>query len=125
MQGHLFLVLVHGKSVADRYSKRNVTPGSHIDIAPTLIELVAPPKRAYYSSGSSLLIKNTAHGVGIGYNKAIDTIKILEFSKNYGIKKQNINNNKLTNKNNLRNKKKHDNLMSLAWYYTTRGDSIN
>jgi len=116
--------ILYGKSVAEN-PKRILTPGSHIDIAPTLIELVAPPNHTYYSFGNSLLKKNTENAIGIGYNKAIDITKILEFSKNYGIKKQSINHNKLTNKNILRNKKKHDSLMSLAWYYITRGDSIN
>ncbi|MDG1038997.1 MAG: sulfatase-like hydrolase/transferase, partial [Polaribacter sp.] len=116
--------ILYGKSVAEN-SKRVFTPGSHIDITPTLIELVAPPNHTYYSFGNSLLKKNTENGIGIGYNKVIDTIKLLEFSKNYGIKKQSINSHKLTDKKNKKNKEKHDNLMSLAWYYTTRGDSIN
>ena len=45
------------------------TPGSHIDIMPTLIDLVAPEGFKYYSFGSSMLQKNKLYG--IGYNKLI------------------------------------------------------
>lgn len=116
--------ILYGKSV-NKNPKHVLTPGSHIDITPTLIELVAPADYTYYSFGNSLLKKNNENKIGIGYNKVIDTIQIQEFSKNYGTKRQIISNHKLTKVISLGTKQKHDSLMSLAWHYTTKGDSIN
>ena len=110
----------------DEKSEANCNPGSHIDIAPTLIELVAPSNFTYYSFGNSLLNNNRKNKLGIGYNKVINSNQISEFSKNYGIKKQSINSCK--QKNDLlfkENKREHDSLMSLAWLYVTNGDRLD
>ena len=117
--------ILYGKSI-DEKSETNCNPGSHIDIAPTLIELVAPSNFTYYSFGNSLLNNNRKNKLGIGYNKVINSNQISEFSKNYGIKKQSINS--CIQKNDLlfeENKREHDSLMSLAWHYVTNGDRLD
>lgn len=117
--------ILYGKLV-DKKLGINCNPGSHIDIAPTLIELVAPSNFTYYSFGKSLLKNNKKNKLGIGYNKVINTNQILEFSKNYGVKKQKINS--CEQKKDLfmgSHKKKHDSLMSIAWHYVKIGDSLN
>ena len=111
--------ILYGKNI-QHLSEKKSTPGSHIDIAPTLLELVAPEKTQFTSFGNSLFNKND---VGIGYNKIITQNLLLEYSKNYGTKKQ-ILTPKKTNLNEKALKQKHDSLMSLAWYYTIKGDSI-
>ena len=117
--------ILYGKSIVGK-SESNCNPGSHIDIAPTLIELVAPSNFTYYSFGNSLLNNKRKNKLGIGYNKVINSNQISEFSKNYGIKKQSINS--CTQKNDLLfegNKREHDSLMSLAWHYVTNGDCLD
>ncbi len=117
--------ILYGKSIVGK-SESNCNPGSHIDIAPTLIELVAPSNFTYYSFGNSLLNNKRKNKLGIGYNKVINSNQISEFSKNYGIKKQSINS--CTQKNDLLfegNKREHDSLMSLAWHYVTNGDRLD
>ena len=104
-------------------NKKNNIPGSHIDITPTLIELIAPKNFAYYSFGNSLL-RNENNKSGIGFNKTIQKEVLSEFSKNYGTKKQLLTNSLIGNKLGYNNKKYHDSLMSLAWHYTVKGDSL-
>ena len=58
--------ILYGKHIS---AQKLNTPGSHIDIMPTLIDLVAPEGFKYYSFGSSMLQKNKFYG--IGYNKLI------------------------------------------------------
>tara|TARA_B110000263_G_C15308816_1_gene511923 strand:+ start:1862 stop:3856 length:1995 start_codon:yes stop_codon:yes gene_type:complete len=114
--------IIYGPSLKDVPEKYN-NPGSHIDITPTLIELVAPKNFTYYSFGNSLL-KNKKNKIGIGFNKTIQKEVIHEFSKNNGIKEQVLINYFPENKVGSVNKKLHDSLMSLAWHYTVKGDTI-
>jgi len=104
-------------------TKKSNIPGSHIDITPTLIELIAPKNFTYYSFGKSLL-RNENNKSGIGFNKTIQKEVLYEFSKNYGIKKQVLTNSLVENKLEYYNKKFHDSLMTLAWQYTVKGDSL-
>lgn len=111
--------IIYGKKL-QHLSEKKATPGSHIDITPTLLELVAPKKTSFASFGNSLLNKNT---VGIGYNKTISKNLLLEYSKSYGTKKQVLDVEKSTLNEKIL-KQKHDSLMALAWHYTIKGDSI-
>ena len=111
--------ILYGKNI-QRFSKRRTTPGSHIDITPTLLDLVSKEKTLIKSFGNSLFDEIK---LGIGYNKTINQNVLQEYSKIYGIKKQVLNNkNQILNEKVL--KQKHDSLMSLAWHYTVKGDSI-
>ncbi len=112
--------ILYGKGIPANSIRTN--PGSHIDIAPTLIDVITNKKQAYYSFGNSLLSKNYTQKIGIGYNKTITKSQLFEYNKNYGAKKQILNNTEHLLEKNIR--KKHDSLLSLAWYYTIKGDSI-
>ncbi len=102
------------------------SPGSHIDITPTILELIAPSGHTYYSFGNSLLKKSAKNKIGISFNKTIDTLQVLAFSKDYGIKRQALSNYKYTNiEESSKIRIKHDSLMSLAWHYIIKGDSID
>ena len=114
--------IIYG-SFLEHIPNKYFNPGSHIDISPTLIELIAPKKFTYHSFGSSLL--NNKKKLGIGFHKTIQKEVIHEFSKSYGTTEQNLINSYKKNKQAFANKKAHDSLMSLAWHYTVKGDSIN
>ncbi|HYA88967.1 MAG TPA: LTA synthase family protein [Nitrospirota bacterium] len=62
--------VLYGKEVLQGLLIPPRTAGSHIDIAPTLIELAAPKGFVYYSVGSNLL-STKPHELGIGYHKVI------------------------------------------------------
>jgi|TARA_B110000238_G_C16111667_1_gene432976 phosphoglycerol transferase MdoB-like AlkP superfamily enzyme len=110
-------------SALSYFPEKNYNPGSHIDISPTLINLIAPKGFTYYSFGSSLL-DNKKNKKGIGFDKIIKKNVLFEFSKNYGTKKEIFTNTLIDNKSEFLNKKSIDSLMSLAWHYTIKGDSI-
>ena len=114
--------IIYG-SFLEHVPNKYFNPGSHIDISPTLIELIAPKKFIYHSFGSSLL--NNKKKLGIGFHKTIQKEVIHEFSKSYGTTEQHLINSYKKNKQAFANKKAHDSLMSLAWHYTVKGDSIN
>lgn len=114
--------ILYGKPVNNRPGLVS-TPGSHIDIMPTLIDLVAPPNYTYYSFGNSLFETNKST-MGIAHNKTIDVFQIQKFSKNTGVKKQVFQKPPNPNYKPFEAKIKHDSLMSLAWHYTIKGDTI-
>lgn len=98
--------------------------GSHKDISATLIELIAPDNFSFYSFGNSLLNKSETE-IGFGFNKIITKNTVKEYTKNYGVKvfKTKTEKNSIIRNNNYY-KRKLDSVMSLAWYYTVKGDSI-
>ena len=100
------------------------TPGSHKDIGATLLDLVAPNNFSYYSFGNSLL-KKPQEKIGFGFEKIITKNLIQEYTKSFGIESFSMNTIK---KDSLKDqnyfKKKLDSVMSIAWYYTVKGDSI-
>lgn len=115
--------IIYSASLINNTHKNNI-PGSHIDITPTLVELIAPVNFTYYSFGKSLL-QNENYDYGIGFNKTIKRDVIFEFSKNYGIKEQKFTNYIVDKRLGYKSKKIHDSIMSLAWHYTIKGDTIN
>ena len=115
--------IIYSASLTNNTHKNNI-PGSHIDITPTLVELIAPVNFTYYSFGKSLL-QNENYDYGIGFNKTVKRDVIFEFSKNYGIKEQKFTNYTVDKRLGYKSKKIHDSIMSLAWHYTIKGDTIN
>ena len=111
--------IMYGKNIPKEISE---VPGSHIDIMPTLIEMVAPKDFKYYSFGTSLLSRDKKDA--IAYRKYIDGINLYSFPKdekpvNYNLKtaqEAQLSNNNI--------EKKHNKLMFLAWNYTMKGDEI-
>jgi phosphoglycerol transferase MdoB-like AlkP superfamily enzyme len=116
--------ILYGKSI-NHLAQKKETPGSHIDIAPTLLGLLTPKKYSYYSFGNSVLDTiNQENKLGVGYNKTISKSYLQEFTKNYGTKKQFFNAQFEDRLEKEKDKIKYDSLMSLAWYYTIKGDTI-
>ena len=79
------LIIYPGK--LKKYSSYNVkmpqrVAGSHLDLAPTLIELIAPKGFTYYAIGNDLLVKRRFN-FGIGKNRVItpDFIALTEGSE--------------------------------------------
>lgn len=113
--------ILYGNGITPNVVRTN--PGSHIDISPTLIDLITTKKHPFYGFGNSLINKENNQKVGIGYNKTITKTQLFEYTKNYGTKMLILNKNGYKSNENL--KKEHDSLMSLAWHYTIKGDTIN
>lgn len=111
--------IMYGKSIP---KSLNFTPGSHIDIMPTLIEMIAPKGFKYYSFGESMFTKGKNEG--IAYDKMIEGNNLYYFPKEANIEKIDLNTFKETNfkRNNL--VLKHNKLMALAWYYTMKGNNL-
>jgi phosphoglycerol transferase MdoB-like AlkP superfamily enzyme len=102
---------------------KNLTPGSHIDIIPTLIEIVAPKDFEYYSFGTSLFSSNKKESIAL--NKIVTRNDIFYFPTDKKIEKINLSNYNETKIEGQEIMKNHNKMMSLAWYYTIKGDQIN
>jgi phosphoglycerol transferase MdoB-like AlkP superfamily enzyme len=110
--------IIYGSSIKDSICN---TPGSHIDIFPTLVEMISPKGFNYYSFGESLF--NTKN-IGIGKIRSITKKSLEYYPKSSKITSFNLFNNntsKLDSSSNLIEYKK---LNSLGWHYTIKGDSI-
>jgi len=113
--------IIYGSDVKNQI---NTTPGSHVDIIPTLVEMIAPKNYKYYSFGNSLLF-NSENKLGIGYHKIISKNELQYFSKNSDV--QNFNFSSEENSYILKSdyENEYRRFLSLAWHYTVKGDSIN
>ena len=61
--------IIYGKDISTNDVRTN--PGSHIDISPTLIDLISDKKQMFYGFGNSLLDQDYEQKIGFGYNKTI------------------------------------------------------
>jgi phosphoglycerol transferase MdoB-like AlkP superfamily enzyme len=77
--------IIYGKNIEP---KKITTAGSHIDIFPTLIEMIAPKDFTYYSFGESLF--NSDKTIGIGYNKVINDKTLQHITKSGIVNTYNI-----------------------------------
>ena len=112
--------ILYGKSIPKAV---NSTPGSHIDIMPTLIEMIAPKGFEYYSFGESMFTKRKIEG--ISFDKMIEGNNLYYFPKGSNVEKIDLANFKETNlKSSKLQQQKHDKLMALAWYYTMKGNQL-
>ncbi|MGK4566239.1 LTA synthase family protein [Flavobacterium sp. 3HN19-14] len=68
--------ILYGKNVP---AVRSKNPGSHIDIIPTLIEMIAPKGFRYYSFGSDMRDPDKKRGIGL--TKVIDRNILEHFAK--------------------------------------------
>ena len=64
-------LIIYSKNKLPSFNGSRVA-GSHLDLAPTIIEMIAPPGFTYYTIGESLL-KKRAFNLGIGKNRIITT----------------------------------------------------
>ncbi len=113
---------------------RNKTPGSHIDIIPTIVELIAPKGFLFHSFGRSMLDKlgsnkntNTVQ-FGIGYNTIVTDSFIANYK--YYQKPASLSDNKFLVDNNIDSniRKMHDQLLGMGrWliFYGTILDTIS
>lgn len=111
--------IMYGKSIP---KSLNLTPGSHIDIMPTLIEMIAPKGFEYYSFGESMFTKGKNEG--IAFEKMIDGNDLYYFPKGAKIEKIELNTFKETNLKKSDLQLKQNKLMALAWYYTMKGNNL-
>lgn len=111
--------IMYGKSIPKQL---NTTPGSHIDIMPTLIEMIAPKGFEYYSFGESMFDKGKNEG--IAFDKMIDGNELYYFPKGSNIEKIDLTTFKESNFKKSDLEFKHNKLMALAWYYTMKGNNL-
>ena len=111
---------MYGKSIP---KSLNTTPGSHIDIMPTLIEMIAPKGFEYYSFGESMFTKGKNEG--ISFDKMIEGNNLYYFPKGSNIENIDLSSFKENNlKTSREEENKHNKLMALAWYYTMKGNNL-
>lgn len=111
--------IVYGKSIP---SELNTTPGSHIDIMPTLIEMIAPKDFEYYSFGTSLLDKNKKYG--IGHSKIITSEELYYLPKDKMVEKFNLINQESSFLGQTELMKEYNKLMALSWHYIRKGNNL-
>lgn len=112
--------IMYGKSIP---KSLNTTPGSHIDIMPTLIEMIAPKGFEYYSFGESMFTKGKNEG--IAFDKMIEGNDLYYFPKGSNIEKIDLTTFRESNsKTSALEEQKHNKLMALAWYYTMKGNNL-
>ncbi len=111
--------VMYGKSIP---KSLNTTPGTHIDIMPTLIEMIAPRGFEYYSFGESMFAKGKNEG--IAFDKMIEGSDLYYFPKGSNIEKIDLTTFKESNFKRSPQEVKHNKLMALAWYYTMKGNDL-
>lgn len=98
------------------------TPGSHIDITPTMIEMIAPKDFTYYSFGESMFKPDKK--VGVGFEKVIDRDSLYYFPKDKSIDAINLSDSKEQYVKSCKYMSDYDRLMEVAWYYVMKGDAF-
>lgn len=96
------------------------TPGSHIDVLPTLIELIAPENYAYTSFGSSMFNPNKR--LGIAYDKLITRENLFVRIDDNMIEKADRTTRKSVLVEKLPYSENYKKMMGLAWYYVSDAD---
>ena len=110
--------IIYGNSISESVLNN---PGSHIDIFPTLIEMIAPKGFTYFSFGESLF---KSKEIGIGKARAISNTHLEIYHKTQKISSFNLNSlvkSKIDSSIIFTEYKK---LNALGWHYTIKGDSI-
>jgi hypothetical protein len=111
--------IMYGKSIP---KSLNLTPGSHIDIMPTLIEMIAPKGFEYYSFGESMFTQGKNEG--IAFDKMIEGNDLYYFPKGANVEEIDLTTFKETHSKKNKLEMKHNKLMALAWYYTMKGNDL-
>lgn len=111
--------ILYGKSVPKQVS---TTPGTHIDIMPTLIEMIAPKGFEYYSFGTSLLDEDKKYG--IGYSKILTSNELLYFPKDKKVEIFDLIKKEKSYLDKSPLKEHANKLMALSWHYIMKGDNI-
>lgn len=111
--------ILYGENIPSQKLK---TPGSHIDIMPTLIELVAPEATTYYSFGNNMFGRDKE--IGFSFEKLITTDSLSNFPKDAPVLNISLSDNLETIVPSVTHKEEYDNSLQLAWQYIVKGDSI-
>ena len=111
--------ILYGKNIP---KGQNKTPGSHIDIAPTIIDLIAPEGFEYYSFGTSLFDPDKK--IGIGFQKVIDENTLYFTPKDAKVSYINLNNCEEKQTDEFKYQEEYKKLMALSWHYIVKGDSL-
>ena len=123
--------ILYGKKFIAPQGTSNPTPGSHIDIIPTIVELIAPAGFQYHSFGESMLSNDENGGAsspirfGIGYQ----TIVTENFIANFKIERSPaplpdidfVINSDLFHSLEI----KHNQLLGLGWWLIFRGQILD
>lgn len=98
------------------------TAGSHIDIMPTLIELIAPKDFQYYSFGTSLY--DPSKTSSISYSKVITGKELYFLPKEASVEKIDLETMKEFQIDATPYRSQYNKQMGLAWYYTVKGNKL-
>jgi len=111
--------ILYGKEIP---AGKNDTPASHMDVLPTLIEMIAPEGFEYYSFGKSVfeMDKNSA----FSFTKAIDRDSIYYFQKDALVEEINLADFKDCKTKTNKYQSSYDSIMGLAWHYIMKGNSL-
>lgn len=98
------------------------TPGGHADIAPTMIELVAPENFTYYSFGTSML--DSTKCIGVGNEKMIFQDSLFYTPKGVDTKFVDLKTMQEGTLENFAHREEYNKIMRLSWQYIAKGDSL-
>ncbi|NHM08064.1 sulfatase-like hydrolase/transferase [Flavobacterium sp. CYK-4] len=111
--------ILYGKNIP---ISANKTPGSHIDIMPTLIEMVAPKGFEYYSFGTSMYDAQKVKSMS--YSKIVTASDLYYIPKDAPVEKIELATMKASQQPATPLLNDYNKQMSLAWYYTMKGNTI-
>ncbi|WP_298153194.1 LTA synthase family protein [Flavobacterium sp.] len=111
--------IMYGKSIPKAINR---TPGGHVDIMPTLIEMIAPKGFQYYSFGTSLFAKEK--NMAFGLDKMIVPNEIYYFPKDAKVEKINLRTFTESKLDKSALKAEYDRYMALTWQYTIKGNNL-
>ncbi|AWA30159.1 alkaline phosphatase [Flavobacterium magnum] len=111
--------IMYGKSIPKSVNR---TPGSHVDIMPTLIEMIAPKGFKYYSFGTSLYDKSKNKAFGL--DKMVVPDEIYYFPKEAKIERINLRTFGESRLNSSPLTDDYNRYMALTWHYTIKGNDL-
>jgi len=123
-------LILYGQNFIEPQLNKISTPGSHIDITPTLVSLIAPYKFEYQSFGNPLInnfdldIISSEKKFGFGYKRIILKNHVID-SKNKSIEQIFISNDQnMIDEQILSIIKKQKILHGLSWWRIFKGDNL-
>ncbi|WDE10735.1 LTA synthase family protein [Thalassomonas haliotis] len=118
--------ILYGQNITPELINTEVA-GNHLDILPTVIELIAPKGFSYFSFGDALQHK-TANDFTFANQKIMSTQQLWTIPKGGTIKPGHATNNKNQEKDQQKSLgvvvHNYENLMGLAWYYIMEGAQL-
>ncbi len=85
--------------------------------------MVAPPKYEYFAFGNPL--KNQQNKIGIGYQKIISKDELLYFPAESDVQSFDLVSKITSQRKDSEYLSEYEKMLSLAWHYTVRGDTID